>query len=150
MKTIRELLTEKQMLSVGGDKSVLEAAELMHEGRVGALLVVAADGSLEGIFTERDLMVRVIVARKDPGRVRVAEVMTRDIFTASPERRVNEVAREMQARHIRHLPVVDDTGVVGVLSLRDLLREHLDAKRHEVRVLTAYIQGEEPGPEAQS
>ena len=66
------------------------------------------------------------------------------LFQASPDERVNDVAREMQERHIRHLPVVEDGACVGVLGLRDLLREHLSAKQEEVRDLKAYIQGGPP------
>lgn len=144
MKTIRELLTGQAPLSMKGSTTALEAARAMKEAKVGSLLVVDQGGNPRGVFTERDLMVRVVVAGKKPQEVTVEEVMTTDLFTATPDRRVNEMAREMQARHIRHLPVVEDDHVIGVLSLRDLLREHLNAKRHEVKALQAYIQGEEP------
>lgn len=141
MKTIRELLSGKAPVALPGSTSVLEAARTMHAEGVGAMLVASPGKAPEGLFTERDLMIRVVVPGLDPATARLEEVMTRDIFTASPERRVNEVAREMQERHIRHLPVVEDGLCIGVLGLRDLLREHLNAKKDEVRDLTAYIQG---------
>ena len=148
MKTIREVLTGKPLIALPGSATVMEAALRMDEARIGALLIVADDGSAAGVFTERDLMVRVIVAGKDPCKVKIEEVMTTDLFTVTQERHINEVWREMQARHIRHLPVVEGRKVVGMLSLRDLLHEHLDVKRHEVQALTAYIHGEAEGPRA--
>lgn len=144
MKTIREILTGRQPLSRPGSTTALEAARAMQAEQVGAVLVVDGKGNPRGIFTERDLMVRVIVAGKQAGGVRIEEVMSTDLFQCGPERHVNEIAREMQARHIRHLPVVEGEKVLGLLSLRDLLRAHLEIKREEVRVLHAYIKGEEP------
>jgi signal-transduction protein with cAMP-binding, CBS, and nucleotidyltransferase domain len=148
MKTIREVLTGKPLIALPGSATVMEAALRMDKARIGAMLIVSDDGGAAGIFTERDLMVRVIVAGKDPHKVTLDEVMTTELFTVTPERHINEVWREMQARHIRHLPVLEDDKVVGMLSLRDLLHEHLDVKRHEVQALTAYIQGEGEGPQA--
>lgn len=147
MKTIRELLTGHKPLALRGSTTALQAARAMRDAHVGAVLVVADDGELRGIFTERDLMVRVVVAGADPASVPIEKVMTRDLFVSAPERKVNDLAREMQARHIRHLPVVEGARVLGLLSLRDLLREHLETKRTEVRALHAYIQGEEQSPE---
>lgn len=148
MKTIGEILTGRALISVPGSTNVLEVARRMGEARVGAMLI-ADDGAIpRGVFTERDLMLRVIVAGKDPAKVAVEEVMTRELFTTSPERRINDVWREMHARHIRHVPVVVDGRVIGMLSLRDLLHEHLDVKRGEVQALTAYIQGEGEAPPA--
>ena len=145
MKSIRELLTDRGTVSVTASETVLSAVKTMQEEHVGALLVTTPEGTL-GMFTERDLMLRVVVAGRDPGSTTVGEVMTTDLFTAAPEQRINDVAHEMQARHIRHLPVVDEGRVVGMLSLRDLLREHLQIKRDEVRQLTSYIQGDGEGP----
>ena len=148
MKTIRELITGRTPMTMEGSATALEAARRMKEEHVGAVLVVDDSQALCGVFTERDLMTRIVVAGLAPDEVRLEDVMTRELFTASPDQRVNEVAREMQSRHIRHLPVVEDGTTVAMLSLRDLLREHLDAKRNEVRALTAYIQGEEASGEA--
>ena len=151
MKTIRDILRGEQLITLPGTASVLDAVRRMDQARIGSILILGEDESPAGVFTERDLMVRVIVAGKDPEKVLIEEVMTRELFTVDPERRINEVAREMQARHIRHLPVVEGGRVVGMLSLRDLLREHLSVKRQEVQDLTAYIQGEgEASPEPPS
>ena len=148
MKTIRDLLTGRPTVSLPGTATALDAAKTMKEAHIGALLVVDAKG-LVGIFTERDLMNRVVVPGLDPGSVPLAKVMTKDLYTAGPDRRINEVARELQARHIRHVPVVEGKEVLAMFGLRDLLREHLNLKRGEVQALTAYIQGESEGPHAE-
>ena len=140
MKSIRELLTDREVISLSGETSALDAARAMTEHRVGALLITDADGAAAGIFTERDLMTRLLVKGLDAAKTPVSDLMTRDMFTASPNERVNQVAQEMQKRHIRHLPVVEGGQVVGLLSLRDLLREHLAIATGEVEALTAYIQ----------
>ncbi len=149
MKLVGELITGRPLVMLSPEATVLDAAKTMHKEHVGAVIVAESTDKLLGCFTERDLLTRVIVAGKNPADVRLADVMTTDLYTVHPQQRVNEVGREMQARHIRHLPVVDGGKLVAMLSLRDILREHIDAKRHEVQALTAYIQGENepPGPE---
>ncbi|MEM7309245.1 MAG: CBS domain-containing protein [Planctomycetota bacterium] len=143
MKSIGELLSGQHVHTLAQSSTVLDAARLMQEAHIGAILVTGEREKLVGIFTERDLMSRVVVAGHDPGTLLLEEVMTRGLVTSTPERRVTEAAQEMQDRHIRHLPVVEDGQVVGILSLRDLLRAHLEAKVQEVDHLTAYIQGDE-------
>lgn len=142
MKTIRDLLTGLQPLTRPSSISALDAAKAMHEAHVGALLVTDERGRPCGIFTERDLMVRVVVAGKDPARTKVGEAMTREIFSTTPDRPIPEVARELQSRHVRHLPVIENEKVVGLLSLRDLLRETLNVQRREMEALEAYIQSD--------
>jgi CBS domain-containing protein len=148
MKKISELLTGREVVNLPTSASALDAARAMTEHHVGAILV--NDGAtprpgIAGIFTERDLMIRVVVAGKDVASTPLAEVMTKDVFTAGHEDRISALAREMQKRHIRHLPVVDGGTFTGLLSLRDLLREHLVETTGEVEALTSYIQGEAEG-----
>ena len=144
MKSIGDLLGGNPVHTLPATSTVQAAAQVMTDKRVGAILVTGADDGLVGIFTERDLMARVVVRGLECDAVELGEVMTSELFTATVDRRVTEVAQEMQDRHIRHLPVVEDEQVVGILSLRDLLRAHLEEKEQEVDHLTAYIQGEEP------
>ena len=146
MKSIRELLPQRAPLTVSGTTSVFDAARLMREEHVGCLLIVDADHRPLGIFTERDLMTRVIVEDRRPAEVAVKEVMSRDPFSADADERVLRVARQMQERHIRHLPVTDGGALVGVLSLRDLLRAMLAEVREESSALREYIQGADGGP----
>jgi signal-transduction protein with cAMP-binding, CBS, and nucleotidyltransferase domain len=142
MKKIGELITGRKAITLPENATAFESALAMAEDRVGAVLVADGDGCPIGIFTERDLMLRVVVRGLDPKKERIGDHMTRDIFSVSPERTVSDAAHEMQSRHIRHLPVVQDKHVLGLLSLRDLLRDLLNHKRQEVRALRTYIQGE--------
>jgi signal-transduction protein with cAMP-binding, CBS, and nucleotidyltransferase domain len=138
---IGNLLKSQDLLTLPEGTTVLEAARAMTARRVGAVLVTQSDGALAGIFTERDLMARVIVLRRDPETVALREVMTRDVFSVGPEREVGDVRIELQHRHIRHLPIVVDGRVVGILSLRDLLRADIDQMSHEVEALENYFLG---------
>ena len=142
MKSIRELLSGRPPLTVPGSTSALEASRRMRDAHVGCVLIVDGDDKPLGIFTERDLMSRVVTEGRDPAAVQVKEVMSRDPFRAEAEERVLNAALAMQDRHIRHLPVTDDGVLIGVLSLRDLLRTMLDEKQAEVSAMRAYIQGE--------
>ncbi len=142
MKRIGDLITGREVITLTEAATVQEAVLAMRDQHVGALLVLGEDGSPVGIFTERDVMLRVVVPRLDPETEVIATHMTRDLFSVSPERTLSDAAQEMQKRHIRHLPVIRGTTVLGLLSLRDLLRELLKIKLEEVQALTAYIQGE--------
>jgi signal-transduction protein with cAMP-binding, CBS, and nucleotidyltransferase domain len=138
---VREVLNPQDLLTLPETATAMEAATAMSARKVGAILVVGKDGRLTGIFTERDLMSRVVVERRDPERTALAEVMTREVFSVDPEHPVDLVRVELQRRHIRHLPVVVDGRLVGVLSLRDILRADLDKMSHEVEALENYFLG---------
>ena len=141
---IRHLLQPQDLLMLDEGATVIEAARAMTAKKVGAVLVTTGSGRLAGIFTERDLMSRVVVARKDPERTTLRDVMTRDVFSVGVDAEVKSVRSELQQRHIRHLPVVVEGRVVGILSLRDLLRADIDEMSIEVQALESYFLG---GPE---
>ena len=145
MPRVGDLLTGRSVLTLTVGASALDAARAMAENRIGAMLVVSEDGSVAGIFTERDLMVRVIVAGRNPERTPLSDVMTAEVFMAGSQDKVDEMRREVQSRHIRHLPVVDDGEIVGMLSLRDILRADLAEKANEVETITRYIRRDELG-----
>jgi CBS domain-containing protein len=138
---IEGLLTGRKLLALQGSASVLEAARFMAEQRIGAVLITDRESRIRGIFTERDLMTRVVVAEKDPRTVRIEDVMTREVFAAPMDARVADVRRELQRRHIRHVPVVDGERAVAMLSLRDLLAADLRETAFEKKALSEYIQG---------
>lgn len=152
MPHVGKLLTSRKLVSLTRSATAMQAAEAMAKEKVGAILVCGADQKPEGIFTERDLMVRVIVPGGDPAQVRLESVMTAELFTAHPAQKTADIRREMQRRHIRHVPMVLDGQAIGMLSLRDLLRADLAEKKSEVEAITAYIQGfeEEAPPESPS
>jgi CBS domain-containing protein len=119
MSTIETLMTTK-MISATPDDTVLAVAERMAGNRVGAVLVL--DGArLAGIFSERDLLTRVIGKGRDLATTRVGEVATRDVVTIDADQPVRSVVEVFRARRFRHLPVVRAGRAVGILSTRDFL-----------------------------
>ena len=131
MPSVRDLLGRKpphttEVVSLPPSASALDAAQLMNERGVGAVLVMAeprgAERALVGIFTERDVLRRVVATQRHPREVPLAEVMTRDLVTCDAETSVDECAHVMTTRRIRHLPVVGPTGaVMGMISIGDVL-----------------------------
>jgi CBS domain-containing protein len=120
--------------------TVKEAANLMSVHRVGALLV--SDGeALRGIFTERDVLMRVVAQGRDPERTSVADVMTTSLITISPETPIEEVERIMRDNRIRHLPVLQGHELAAVISIGDVLVFHAESRKHMVEQLTEYVSG---------
>ncbi len=112
----------KAVVSVPRSATVLDAAKAMVERNVGATIVVD-EGRLVGVFTERDMLTRVVMKRLNPETTPVAEVMTKSVVTVREDADRSSVLRLMNEHHVRHLPVVDEQGrVVTVLSMRHLLR----------------------------
>jgi len=148
MPKIQTLLTGRAVITLRQDRSALDAAREMSRNHVGGVLVTDAQGRPCGIFTERDLMVRVVVAGREIDRVLLSEVMTRELYTATPDDKVADVRRELQERHIRHLPVVSGDRVIGMLSLRDLLRADLERATSDLTETRRYIAGEVGEPPA--
>jgi CBS domain-containing protein len=143
MAQVRELLERKgsHVLTIGPAASVLQAALLMNEHRVGALVVVDG-GRVAGMFTERDVLMRVVAERRDPEATRVSEVMTTSVVCCSPDTTVDEARGVMRDRRIRHLPVADGDGrLLGLISIGDLNAQLQAAQEQTVFLLTEYIQG---------
>ena len=136
---IAELIRNQETYRSDGRQTVLEAARAMVARNIGAVPVLE-NGILVGIFSERDLMKRVVSESLDPKTTPVREVMTRDPLTVSPREEL-ETCRALMKRHgFRHLPVCEGAQLVGMVSLRDILHYDLDAKDEEVRMMRAYIQ----------
>lgn len=121
------------------ETSVLDAVSLMNERRVGAVAVTKGD-KLEGIFTERDLMIRVVLEGKDPKATTVSDVMTAKCISAKQDMTIGEALLIMSENHFRHLPVVDDKGkVLGLLSIRDLLHSRVDKLSQELESVVSFF-----------
>lgn len=119
--------------------TVLEAVEAMSKNRTGACVVVDA-GDLKGLFTERDVMSKVVLKRLDPATTKVYDVCTHDLITATPQTPEHQALRTMVDRHIRHLPVLDEGGkLVGMLSLRKLLQHRAEELGAQLESLHAFI-----------
>ncbi|MBI5769756.1 MAG: CBS domain-containing protein [Verrucomicrobia bacterium] len=129
---------------IAPDLSIYDAVAEMNRLRIGAIVVLEA-GKLAGIFTERDVLRRVVGASIDPKVVRVAEVMTRDVITVSPDAMIEEVAAMFTEKRCRHLPVVSGGALVGLISIGDISRWVADHHRAEAEHLRNYIAGGMPG-----
>ncbi|MGA2690052.1 MAG: CBS domain-containing protein [Candidatus Korobacteraceae bacterium] len=139
MATIRDLISNRTIHYVQPNQTVFEAANYMVNCNVGAVPVLD-DTKLVGIFSERDIMRRVVTEGRDPLTTRISEVMSTDVRMVEPSASSEEAMCLMQSHGVRHLPVCDGRTLVGFLSLRDLLRCHLDEKSGEADAMRAYIQ----------
>jgi len=142
MKLVQHLLDSKgrDIVSVTADVSVLEAIKLMAEKTVGSLLVMQGD-ELQGIMTERDYARKVIIKGRSSETTEVGEIMTTDICSATSQETVNGCMALMTKRKIRHLPVIDDGVVVGMLSIGDLVQAIISDQKEEIQQLGQYISG---------
>lgn len=143
MAQVRHLLSRKgsQVFSINPQAMVLDAARIMNEHQIGSLVIVER-GRVAGIFTERDVLQRVVGARLDPGRTPVALVMTRQVICCRPQTPLEEVRGVFKSQRIRHMPVVDDHGrLCGLISIGDLNAWQLDGQAQEIHYLHEYIFG---------
>lgn len=120
MSTVYDLVKDRRVYSIDADKTVLEAARFMMEHSIGALPVMR-NGELVGIFSERDVMNRVVAAGRTPGTTRIAEVMTSNPRGVDAGESVEECLFLMKEFGFRHLPIVSGKELKGLVSLRDLL-----------------------------
>jgi CBS domain-containing protein len=146
MKTLGSIVKDsnRDLYCISVDDTAFNAARYMAERNIGAVTVV--DGArVAGLFSERDLMRRVVAEGRDPHGVRVGEVMTTELTTAGPEESYEAAISKMQAARCRHLPVLEGQQFVGLVSLRDLLKVDADEKAEEIRLLNTYINYVPPG-----
>ena len=132
-----------QVWSIGPDASVFEAIHLMDEVGAGALLVLSG-GRLVGMISERDYARKVILKGRSSRDMRVSEIMSTPAVTVHPQERVTDCLRLITERRIRHLPVIDNGAIAGVLSIGDLVNAVLSAQAAEMRHLKSYVAGHYP------
>ncbi len=137
MHTLRNLIQKLDIVSASPEQSVREVAELMNRSRVGAISIVEND-TLIGLFSERDLLTRVVVAGRDPNETRISEVMTHDVVTANLDDSVDHCLALIQRTGCRHLPVLHDGRAIAMLSMRDLLRDEVEERDEELSSLRAH------------
>ncbi|MFQ6024796.1 MAG: cyclic nucleotide-binding/CBS domain-containing protein, partial [Acidiferrobacterales bacterium] len=123
-RTIRNLITRREVVLLPPNASVRDASQLMAQQHVGAILVMV-DDQLEGIFSERDALKRVLAEGRDPDATQLSEVMTKDVVTLGPDAWALDALRLMRDIGFRHLPVVEQDLVIGVISLRDFVGAEL-------------------------
>ena len=140
MKTVTQLLQAKgrEVHTIGPDARVFEALELMAEKDVGALVVMDG-GRLSGIISERDYARKVILHGKSSHDILVREIMTGNVVTVHRGQTVEECMALMTSKRIRHLPVIDDERLIGVLSIGDLVKEVIAEQELTIKQLESYI-----------
>jgi CBS domain-containing protein len=144
MKTLREIMRPGFIFGVQRDASVADAARTMTTNNVGIVVVLAGD-RLVGVFSERDIVRRVVDRGLDPAATLVAEVMTTDLVVAQADDDYRSAMRMMDQSNIRHLPVVSGDRLLSMLSIRDLIRVDLEDKGQEIRALHEYLYQVPPG-----
>ena len=143
MATVNDVLETKglDVLTAEEGMCVLDAVHRMNEHHIGSLVVVDC-GRVVGVFTERDVLRRIVGERRDPTHTLVGDVMTRKVVCCTPDTSLNEVQSIMKDRRIRHLPVVDDFGtLLGMLSMGDLNAWSLRDGQVTIQYLQEYIHG---------
>jgi CBS domain-containing protein len=138
MSRVSDLIHHRDLFYVEERESVADVARKMADLHVGAILVLNGR-ELRGVFSERDLMKRVVVEQRDPARTTVGEVMTKEVATIHDSASIEQAMEAMQAHSCRHLPVMSGQRVAGFLSMRDLMNFELARKTEELHHMRAYI-----------
>ncbi|WP_115001350.1 CBS domain-containing protein [Xanthomonas campestris] len=140
MQTVRQLLGMKQVevFSVAADAAVIEAIRLMADKSIGAVLVMEGE-RLVGIVSERDYARKVVLRDRSSSSTSVAEIMSHAVVTVSPADSVEHCMQLMTDGRFRHLPVVDNGRVQGVISIGDLVKAVIEAQKHDIDQLQRYI-----------
>jgi CBS domain-containing protein len=138
MKQVAELIEGHPLILAESSDNVRDVAKKMSERNIGAIAVLDS-GKLAGIFSERDLMTRVVAPGLSPDDTPVASVMTRSIVAAEPDEDIVSAMQKMYAQGCRHLPVVEQGKLVGMLSLRDLLQVDDEANRAKATFLSELV-----------
>lgn len=153
MGTVQDILSRKPQTlhKVMTTASVLDAARVMNDHKIGSVIVMSGvgggggdggdGGRMVGILTERDILTRVVARQADPASTRVLDVMTREVLTCRPSTKLNEARLVMRERRIRHLPVLDGERVVGMVSIGDLNHAEHDILIETIQTMEAYIAG---------
>lgn len=139
--TIRSLLAAKggDVFGIGPDATIIEALQLMADKNVGAVIVLADDGALVGILSERDYARKIALKGRTSADTAVSEIMTSSVSTVSPDASVDDCMEMMTEGRFRHLPVVEDGAVVGVISIGDVVKAVIERQRALIGDLERYI-----------
>jgi CBS domain-containing protein len=143
MKTVKQLLDGKghEVASILPGKSVFDAMQLMAEKNIGALLVIDAAGKLVGIVSERDFARKMYAMDKLPRDVAVADLMTRQVTYVRPDQTNQDCMALITDKHVRHLPVMENERVIGLVSIGDLVKDTIAEQEFIIKQLENYIHG---------
>jgi signal-transduction protein with cAMP-binding, CBS, and nucleotidyltransferase domain len=142
MRILRDIMTGREMNRISPSVSVLDAAKFLVSHKTGTCAVFEGT-KLVGVFSERDLLSRVVVSGKDPEQTKVSEVMTKNPSSATIDDSYDVCLLKMTKANCRHLPVFDGARYAGMVSMRDLMNAQADELEREVNELRAYVQ--DPG-----
>ncbi len=146
---VKDIVAKKgpYVASIGREHTVLEAAREMNARRIGALVVTDGD-NVVGIITERDVLTRVVALQMDPVKTKVEQVMTCPVACCRPETAISEVRQVMTDKRIRHIPVVEEGKLVGIVTIGDVLakeaaeqKEKIDGLHETIDYLHEYMYG---------
>ena len=142
MSKVSEIIEHKggMVLSVAADETVIAAISLMAQVNIGAVLVQENE-TISGIFTERDYLQKIALQSRSSQDTKVGDVMTTPVISADPDDSVQQCMETMTTCHCRHLPVVENGKLLGIVSIGDLVKKMLDEKQNEVEKLSQYITG---------
>ena len=138
MSTILDLIRGRTIHSLQATETVMTAAIYMTQCNIGAIPVMQGE-RLAGVFSERDILTRVVAAQRNPQTTALTEVMTTEPFIVGPDDPVERCMIAMKQHGFRHLPVCEGERLVGFISLRDLLLHDLDEKEVDLRMMRAYL-----------
>ena len=140
MRTVRQMMNEKahRLLSIQPEHTVYDAILQMAEHDVGALIVLRGE-QLVGIFSERDYARKIILDGKTSKLTPISAVMTHDVICVDPDRTADECMALMTEKHVRHLPIIENKAVVGLISIGDVVREMISDQKHTIEQLEQYI-----------
>lgn len=142
MPTVRDILSSKgsKVFTVSPGATVMEAVDKMNRNRIGALVVMDGE-TVCGIFTERDVLQRVVGSQRNPREMFVMEVMTADVICCDPDDDLDDVGAIMQQRRVRHVPVCEAGGLIGMISIGDVNAHHASHQEAQISFLNDYIYG---------
>jgi len=142
MPTVQDILSHKgsEVATIDRGRTVVDAAQLMNARRIGSVVVLEGREVI-GIFTERDILVRVVAARRNPETTAVGEVMTAPVVCCTPEADLQECKALVTNQRLRHIPVVDDGCLVGIVTSGDIVARDLFEREEAIESLTEYIGG---------
>jgi CBS domain-containing protein len=142
MKTARDLLREKgtQVYATSPEASVYDALQQMAEKNIGALIVFEGE-RLVGLISERDYARKIVLKNKFSRETAVTEIMSRDVVTVAPDKNLEECMEVITEHRVRHLPVVEDDRVLGIISIGDVVKGIIDHKEFVIEQLEYYIKG---------
>ena len=140
MSTANDILNHKghEVVTVTPESTVVEASRLMNRAGIGGVVVVES-AEVVGIFTERDVLRRVVAEQRDPNTTQVSEVMSADVVTVRPDTPLEGCTSLVTAKRIRHIPVVDDGGMRGIITSGDLIAQQVREQQETIEHLNNYV-----------